>query len=231
MLSSVEGWLKNGRPHGTTIEAVELEPPKLAKGESGLLDQIENRRRRVRELRADLARIEAAPFPSSFAKQRMREQVEQLAMRAAPNVAALIEHQDGKLEFPRQLARAQVHNVANSPAATAYFELIDPAGLLAWMFKDQMIAALDREIASESDDKAALSPDDRQRKEAVLFGDLLSVERDEAMLTWQAQAQNLPCEHRSDCSPLALLGLRLVATSKRPAPATSGAHAFDLAGR
>ena len=78
VLSSVEGWLKNGRPHGTTIEAVELEPPKLAKGESGLLDQIENRRRRVRELRADLARIEAAPFPSSFAKQRMREQVEQL---------------------------------------------------------------------------------------------------------------------------------------------------------
>jgi hypothetical protein len=41
-----------------------------------------------------------------------------------------------------------------------------------------------------------------------VMGDLLAVERDEAALVWQAQAQNLPVEHRADISPLALLGLR-----------------------
>ena len=33
--------------------------------------------------------------------------------------------------------------------------------MLAWLFKDQLIAALDAEIASEADDKAALSHEAR----------------------------------------------------------------------
>jgi hypothetical protein len=51
---------------------------KLVKGETSLIDAIENRRRRVRELKADLHRIRSAPFPSSHAKAQMRAQVEQL---------------------------------------------------------------------------------------------------------------------------------------------------------
>jgi hypothetical protein len=63
-LQAVERWLRDGRPPGTSLVDHEIEPPKLAKGENGLLDAIENRRRRVRELRADLHRIQSAPFPS-----------------------------------------------------------------------------------------------------------------------------------------------------------------------
>jgi hypothetical protein len=58
--------------------------PKLAKGEASLLDAAENRRRRFRELRADLHRIASAPFPSAYAKQQMRAQIEALAMQGAP---------------------------------------------------------------------------------------------------------------------------------------------------
>ena len=119
-----------------------------------------------------------------------------------------------------------------SPAATAYSELIDPAGLLAWLFKDQMIAALDRMIASEADDKAALSPEDRQRKEAVIMTDLLAIERDEAALTWQAQAQNLPCEHRSDADPRAILGVQLVTVAPgSTGRGTSPQHDINFVGR
>ena len=108
-LQSVEVWLRAGRPGGTSLEAVEVSPPAPSKGEKGLLDQIETRRRRVRELRADLARIAAAPFPSGYCKARMREQVEILAGRGAPDVTALVEH-DGDIIWPSQEVRSEVYS-------------------------------------------------------------------------------------------------------------------------
>ena len=53
-------WLRHGKPGNTQLEPIETESPKLNKGES-LIDGIERHRRRVRELRADLHRIESAP--------------------------------------------------------------------------------------------------------------------------------------------------------------------------
>ena len=53
-LSACETWLRDGRPHGTVLEDYDGPEPKLLKGENGLLDAIENRRRRVRELSSDL---------------------------------------------------------------------------------------------------------------------------------------------------------------------------------
>ena len=79
-LAAVESWLKDGRPGSTVLEAVEVEPPKLAKGED-VLSGVERLRRRGRELKADLARISAAPFPSSYAKAQMRRQIDALAMQ------------------------------------------------------------------------------------------------------------------------------------------------------
>jgi hypothetical protein len=56
------------------------------------------------------------------------------------------------------------------------------------------------------------------------MGDLLAVERDEATLVWQAQAQGLPVEHRSDINPVALLGIVLVTAPR----ATNGHASYDL---
>jgi hypothetical protein len=80
--NACEVYLRDGKPGNTTLEAVEVEPPKLNKGET-VVDAIERHRRRVRELRADLHRIESATCPSSYAKQRMRAQIGQLAQRGA----------------------------------------------------------------------------------------------------------------------------------------------------
>jgi hypothetical protein len=160
----------------------------------------------------------------------MREQAEQLAQRGAPNVSGLIEHLDGKLEFPRQLARAQVHNVPKAPAAAAYCEMIDPAALVAWLFTEKLIAALDREISSESDDNSALSVEARAKAEAEVMVDLLAVEFSEAALVWQAQSQNLPIEHRSDCAACAILQCQLITAPASNGQGTSPVHAITFAG-
>lgn len=64
----------------------------------------------------------------------------------------------------------------------AFSEVPDAVALVAWLHKDALIAALDREIASGGDDKSALSHEARQQREAETMGDLLAIERDEAAL-------------------------------------------------
>ena len=104
----------------------------------------------------------------------------------------------------------------------------DVAGLLAWALKDALIKKLDAEIDSEADDAAALGHEERQRREAEVLGDLLSVEREEASLVWRGQSEGLPCEHRADCDPLAILGCRLVTVPRADAAGTSPTHAYDI---
>jgi hypothetical protein len=230
VLANVENWLGSGRPGDTQLESVEVEPVKLLKGED-LVGAIERLRRRGRELRADFNRIESAPYPSSHAKQRMREQVEILAQRGEANVAALIEHADGKLVFQRELLRVQLHNIRESPAAIGYGEAINPGALVAWLFKEALIKRLDAEIDSEADDKVALSPEAREEAQAEVMADLLAVERDECALAWQAQAQNLPCEHRPDIAPLAVLQCRLVTAPRVVPTITPELHSYAVAGQ
>jgi hypothetical protein len=94
-----------------------------------------------------------------------------------------------------------------------------------------MIVALDRESASECDDKAVLSHGARQKAEAEVMGDLRDIERQEAALVWQAQAQGPPCEHRADINALALLGLRMVTAPRFSGlPATAPEHGYDIVG-
>jgi len=206
--ANVETWLKSGVPGNCTLEAIEIEPPKMLKTET-VLDAVERLRRRGRELRADVHRIQSAPYPSSYAKERMRAQIEALAMNA-PSVSRLVEI-DGPVDFQTQRVTSEVHSERRSLAFT---EVPDAVALVAWLHKDALIAALDREINTEADDAAALSHEARQKAEAEVMGDLLAVERDECALVWLAQSQSLPVEHRGDISPLALLGLRLVTTAR-----------------
>jgi hypothetical protein len=221
-LQAVESWLRNGRPGNCQLAAVETEPVKLLKGE-GLVDAIERVRRRGRELKADLHRIESAPFPSSHAKQKMRAQIEALAARGAPDVSVLLEN-DREIVWPTQRLQSQVFNTPDR--ALAFSEMPDTVALFAWLHRDALTAALDREIASTADDDGALTREQRQQREAETMGDLLDIERQEAALVWRGQSEGLPCEHRADCNPLALLGLRLITTPREAGlPGSSPEHA------
>jgi hypothetical protein len=203
--AACEDWLRHGVPGNCQIEAIEIEPPKLLKGE-GIIDTIERLRRRCRELKADAHRISSSPFPSSYCKQRMRAQVEALAMQGAPNVSALIEI-DGKVEFQTQRLQSEVHAERR---LLAFAQVPDTLALTCWLHKDALIAALDREISTESDDPNSLSHEAREMAEAEVMSDLLLTERDICSLIWRGQADGLPVEFPADISPLAILQVQLI---------------------
>jgi hypothetical protein len=228
-LSNVEQWLRGGRPRGTTLEAVDTEPPKLNKDED-IVAAINRFRNRAHELKNALAKISAAPVPGSLVKARIRDQVELLSAKGAPNVRDLIARDDGRLVFPKEMFRAQVFNTPKAPAATAYGEIVDPTALIAWLLKDQMIAALDALVDEQKDDAASLSPEMRQQRAAEVSGELLAAERSLATLVWAAQSQGLSVEHY-DCAPEAILSCRLATVPRAlPSPASSGEHSYELAG-
>jgi hypothetical protein len=73
-----------------------------------------------------------------------------------------------------------------------------------------------------------LTHEARQTRTAEAMNDLIDIEKQEAELVFRGQSEGLPCEHRADINPVALLGLRLV-TAPRAAPSgTSPGHAWDI---
>jgi hypothetical protein len=223
-LAACEDFLKNGLPSGVVLQDHETEPPKLGKNES-LLDAVENRRRRVRELRADAHRIASAQFPADYTKAKMRRQISQLAEQGQPSVASLVEL-DGNVEFPT--IRQQATVVGAQERSLAFSEQPDATALICWLFQDELVKRLDAEIDAETDG-SALSHEQRELRTTEIMSDLLDVERDESFFVWEAQARGLPYEHRSDISPLALLGLRLVTIPRaNEAPETTPGYSWPM---
>jgi hypothetical protein len=157
----------------------------------------------------------------------MRAQIEALAMQGAPSVSLLIEL-DGKVEFKTQRLTSEIHGERR---LLGFSETADAVALVAWLHKDALIKRLDAEIDTEADDKAALSHEQRAKAEAETMGDLLDIERQEATLVRQAQAQGLPCEFRADCSPLAILQVQLITVPRAAPPPSSPERAgYNLIG-
>lgn len=209
IVDGIEQWLTSGRPGGTALAPFEGPSPVLKNGEN-VTDTIESRRRRLRELAADLHRVRSAPYPSSLAKAKMRQQIEAMADQGAPNVLGMIEG-GTPIEFPTKQVPALVYN--STPGAVVAPMIPDANGLVAWLFRDQLIKALDKEIADCADDAAALTDEQRQKQEAVILSDTLAVEREEVGLIDLAATQGNSIQYRADTSPLAVLGLTLVTAS------------------
>jgi hypothetical protein len=227
-LQAVEGWLRNGVPGNVRLEAIEVEPPKLNKGENGLLDAIENRRRRVRELKADAHRIRSAPFLSAHARAKIREEVEALATRGRPVVTDVIEH-DRSVIWPMLRLQGSIIN-AQAPSFVVT-EVPDLLGLFACVHGPALLKVLDAFVDDEKDDAVALSHIDREKRLSEVQQDQLATEFEEAALVWRAMEERLPVEHRADCSPLAILQCRLVTAPRAVAsPGSSPEHAFNIVG-
>lgn len=96
------------RPAGTVGKMVEVAPPGY-KGD--LLDAIEHRRTRTRELRADVDRARHAPHPSAVRKAAMVAQVEALAERGRPDAAKSIE-QGEPIGWPLERFQCDIFNAA-----------------------------------------------------------------------------------------------------------------------
>ncbi len=145
---------------------------------------IERLRKQAGSIKADLARVAAAPLPSAYCKRRVEETVAALAAQGKPSVTPLVRH-DLDVTWPREAIRVQLFNSEN-PAAMAISEVPATDAMLAGMFPKQMTEWLGAMVDAEVDDKNALAPTERQKREAELQERLLDIERQEAALVWRA---------------------------------------------
>lgn len=203
LVSSLDAWLS--RQGGRELVAYVGPAPKLGRGETAS-DAVERCRRRLRELRADLARIEAAPIPSSVAKEKARAEVMRLAAQGRPNVAAMVEAGQ-KIEWPLARTDVSAWREGRPDPNVPLVRAVDPVALAAWLDPDALLAALEREIDELADDEAALSDEARAAKRTEILADLLAVERDEEAFILQAAASGAEILRRPDADPRAVLGL------------------------
>ncbi|MEY9578682.1 hypothetical protein ABIE88_006258 [Bradyrhizobium diazoefficiens] len=176
--------------------------PSLKNGETALvgLDRVAQR---VRSLQQDRKKVLGSPFPTSMAKELAREQIAKRVEASRPDVSDLVDCA-GAIEFP--FTRAALQQYGGSAGVT---NVIDPIGLLAWLFPKEFHAAIDREIDAAGDDEHALSPDERIAKLAEIASDILAAEREEVHF-----AELAGLSPRFDIDPRAVLGL----ASDMPAP-------------
>ena len=147
-------------------------------------------RAEIDDLHEQIAQVERAPHPSSVAKARARAKIE--ARAARPNVRVAIEHGED-FRFPI--------TVKKSGAA------IDVEGLFCWLFRDQLIAAVELEIDEFADDSKALDDATRKRTCAELAAELFAAELKEEAIISAGEAIGRTFDRRADADVRAVLEL------------------------
>lgn len=191
---------------GANIAEAAPAPIKIGKGQTHI-ELVERIRAQIDKERADLQTACDAPIHSDEAKRIARSHIEGLAALGRPNVLVTIEGRRPPL-FATQ------HRML-----AAGDDLIDTPRTLAWLFRDELIAALEREIDADADDASALTDEDRAKRIERATSTILALEREEEAAIEAAAASGMNISRRVDADPRAVLGL----SDDLPAPnATEG---------
>jgi hypothetical protein len=210
LVSGIERWL-SALPPDAKIKSYAGPPPKSAKGETAFA-AIERVRRTRTELEAAVHKVRSAPVLSSTAKARIKSEVDALAQAGRPDVWPAVENRES-VRWPTRSINARVMGVAVTQGAPtnldghAIAELPNTLALMLWLFKDHVIAALNREVDQISDDKAALSDEERALQENALLESILDAERAEEALIQIAEAEGMEVGRRRDADPSAVLNI------------------------
>ncbi|WP_141933572.1 hypothetical protein [Bradyrhizobium sp. UNPA324] len=193
--------LSYARANAGRIMLYEGDEPQLRAGEKTLAG-LDRAARRVRGLKMDRREVEIAPYPTADAKRKAGEYLAARAQAARPDVSGALEHLEGPI-FPTRV-------LEKLGSGSLDFVTIDVIGTLAWLFPEQMQAAIDREIDIMGEDEIALSTQERADKLAIIDADILAAERE--VVTFSELAGLMP---PADTDPRAVLRL----SSSMPAPA------------
>jgi hypothetical protein len=205
-------WLRDRVPPGGDIleEHPSPAPVKLAKGETWIT-AVAALRAKIAALKADAAEVASTPLSSALVKQRARAQIEALAERGRPIVLPALEI-GREIIFRSTTARVDVASAAGAAMGTAAVE--DAVALLAFIARDQLVAAIEQEIDELADDAHALAPDEARNRGRDLEARVLETERLEEAAIEAAAAADIEIARRVDMDPRAFLGL----ASSLPAP-------------
>lgn len=182
--------------------------PQLRKSET-FAQAVERIRKRIRELKADRAQHIAAPVPAAQAKQLLRAEVARYAELGRPDVVPVVDYGQAVRWPVAAMNKTAFGSLKMSVAGGDGSEVFDGAALLLWAFRDQITAALEKEVDALANDKAALSAEDRARLLAEVDRDTRANEIEEELFVRAASEAGQPIERRRDAMPAAVLLIEL----------------------
>lgn len=205
-VDAAERWLAS-LPPDAVLEPAEVEVPKLNKSETPTTG-VDRLRRKRRDLLADMQAVDAAPITSTTAKAKVRAEIEALADRGRPDLFGTIEHGDA-IRWPESSISAPLLGFVAADGAPqlqghAHAKVADSLALVAWLYKGDLLAALDAEVDSISDDAAALTDEERAARRADIAASVLDCERAECSLV---ESIGGAVAYRPDTDPRALLAV------------------------
>lgn len=208
LLDRIDAYLATIRDGAPPLEpyAGDTKPGKKA-GEE-IVQAVDRVRKEIAGIQAELAAVKAAPHPAADVKRRVREEIDQLVQRGRPSVYEALEYGE-PVKFAECMQTFPLEGAAQGPTPARIHGLAggmlpDALALVAWLHRDTLLAALEREIDEVADDKAALSDSDRTTKLAALRKTLLQLERSDCALI---KLSHGALAYRVDSDPRAVLEL------------------------
>jgi hypothetical protein len=192
----------------------------LLKGETVAV-AVERYRGKLSDLASKLDQVRAAPWPSALAIQTATEQIK--AMATPPECTGIINHLQ-PIGFATQTVKSMVHT---EQRALAFSEVINCAGLVAWIFERELIAKVTAEIKQAARDGEALDEKQRAAQETALLEQMAECEYAECGLIWDAESRGDLLDFRHNTTPAALLGVRSVVGTR---PAVPPSATYSIAG-
>jgi hypothetical protein len=160
-------------------------------------------REQVNQLFADLREIAASPYPSKYAKERIKLWVD--AQAHAPNVTPCLD-EDADPYLPRQFWSG----ASLGAEAGVGVEAPDTVGVLFWAFGDQIKKLLCKQVDELCNgDQGALDPVERVERTAAIKKQILEAARIEEACAYGLLKDEQPIELRADetFDPRAMLGV------------------------
>ncbi|PPC98689.1 MAG: hypothetical protein CTY36_10655 [Methylocystis sp.] len=202
-------------PPGVTLAAAPPVALKLEKTETAM-DVVLRSRRVAEEARAAHQEAINALITNGAAKALVRRHIEGRAEAGRPNVMTTLEARRPP-QFAMRMGRPlHVRDDSGGVLTGAADDQIDVEATLAWLFKDQLIAAMERAIDEDCDDASALTDEERARRIKQAKADILAAERLEEAAIERAAESGLIIPRRPDADPRAVFGLADSCPEPRP---------------
>ena len=200
LIEFIERVLPSGAPPPKASGA-----PETAKPRKEIAAAVAEVREALGLARDELARVLAAPITSTSAKAKIAAEVGALATRGRADASRLVET-GAAIIWPEIRRVEELFVQGNGIIATSNVAIntADTVGLLAWLFRDRLVEALNAEVDEVADDAGALTDDERAAHAASLRAQILELQRRECDLVDMSDGAVV---HRADIDPRAFLDL------------------------